>query len=261
MQPLTVAGETGQDSAGLFGVALMSASKAASNACRRVVSRRAVVPVVLALCVLAFSPAPATAQELTRLYAPKPPVGSAYVRVVDLAGSGAPIGIGSAPAAPVPAGDTATIYRIVKGGAPLSVSVAGKPAEGSIVPPADAFSTVIVPASGPAVVIADPTEGRNDLKAQLRVYNLVPGCAARVAVADGGPVVFEGVATNDTRQRAINPIEAVLAASCGAVVAQPLKLPPLKAGDHYSLFLLPGTNGPKLAGQRDETEPYRGPGN
>ena len=224
------------------GVALMSASNAASIALRPVARWLARVPVVLAIVA-----APASAQELTRLYAPKPPLGSAYVRVVDLAGSGAPIGIGTAPAAPVPAGDTATIYRIVKGGAPLAVSVAGKPAEGSIVPPADAFSTVIVPASGPAVVIADPTEGRNDLKAQLRVYNLVPGCAASVAVADGGPVVFENVATNDTRQRAINPIEAVLAASCGAAVAPPLKLP--------------GTTGPKLTGQRDETEPYRGPGN
>lgn len=234
----------------------MPASNAVLTVSGPAVRRLAVATMALAAVV-----APSAAQELTRLYAPKPPTGSAYVRVVDLAASGAPIGIGSAPAAPVPAGDTATIYRIVKGAAPLSVTLAGKPAEGSIVPPADAFSTVVVPASGPAVVIADPTEGRNDLKAQLRVYNLVPGCAASVAVADGGPVVFEGVATNDTRQRAINPIEAVLAASCGAEVAQPLKLPPLKAGDHYSLFLLPGANGPKLAGQRDETEPYRGPGN
>lgn len=234
----------------------MPASIAASAALGRILRRLALAPVALAILA-----APAGAQELTRLYAPKPPLGSAYVRVVDLAASGASIGIGSAPAALPPAGDTATIYRIVKGGAPLSVSIGGKPAEGSIVPQVDAFSTVVVPASGPAVVIADPTEGRNDLKAQLRVYNLVPGCAASVAVADGGPVVFEGVATNDTRQRAINPIEAVLAASCGAAVSQPLKLPPLKAGDHYSLFLLPGASGPKLAGQRDETEPYRGPGN
>ena len=239
----------------------MSASNAASTLPLRIVRRFALASFALAVLAAPIVAPPAGAQELTRLYAPKPPTGSAYVRVVDLSASGAPIGIGTAPAAPVPPGDTATIYRIVKGGAPLSVSLAGKPAEGSIVPPADAFSTVIVPASGPAVVIADPTEGRNDLKAQLRVYNLVPGCAASVVVADGGPVVFEGVATNDTRQRAINPIEAVLGASCGTAVAQPLKLPPLKAGDHYSLFLLPGANGPKLAGQRDETEPYRGPGN
>lgn len=204
---------------------------------------------------------PALAQELTRLYAPKPPVGSAYVRVVDMSRAGAPIGIGTAAPAPVAAGDTATIYRVVKGGAPLTVTVGGKPADGAITPAADAFSTIVIPASGSAVVIADPTEGRNDLKAQLRFYNLVPGCAGAVAVADGGPTVFEGVATNDTRQRAINPIEAKLSARCGDATATPLTLPPLKAGDHYSLFLLPGAAGPVLTGQRDETEPYRGPAN
>lgn len=224
-------------------------------------SSRIALRLAAGLAVFAGLAAPAPAQELTRLYAPKPPMGSAYVRVVDLTLGGAPIAIGTGPAAPVPAGDTATIYRVVKGGAPLAVAIGGKPAEGEITPAADAFSTLVVPAVGPAVVITDPTEGRNDLKAQLRFYNLVPGCAGAVAVADGGPVVFEGVATNDTRQRAINPIEAVIAASCGPAVAPPLKLPQLKAGDHYSLFLLPGASGPKLTGQRDETEPYRGPAN
>ncbi|MFG1345099.1 alginate O-acetyltransferase AlgF [Xanthobacter autotrophicus DSM 431] len=212
-----------------------------------------------ALALTAFSGA--SAQELTRLYAPKPPAGSAYVRVLDLSRSGAPIAIGSAPAAAVAQGDTATIYRVVKGGAPLTIAIGGKPAAGSLMPAADAFSTIIVPAGGPATVIADPTEGRNDLKAQLRFYNLVPGCPGSVAVADGGPVVFEGVATNDTRQRAINPIEAKLAARCGETAAAPLTLPPLKAGDHYSLFLMNGPAGPVLTGQRDETEPYRGQGN
>lgn len=212
----------------------------------------------LAALLAAF---PAAAQELTRLYAPKPPAGSAYVRVVDLSASGAPVAIGAgAPGAAIPKGDTASIYRVVKGGAPLAVTIGGKPVAGEIAPAADAFSTIVVPAGGPAVVIADATEGRNDLKAQLRFYNLVPGCAGAVAVADG-PTVFDAVATNDTRQRAINPIEAKLVARCGAEQAAPLTLPPLKAGDHFSLFLLPGASGPVLTGQRDETEPYRGPAN
>ncbi|MFG1351249.1 alginate O-acetyltransferase AlgF [Xanthobacter autotrophicus] len=203
----------------------------------------------------------AQAQELTRLYAPKPPAGSAYVRVIDLSRSGAPIALGSGPAVPVGQGDTATIYRVVKGGARLSVSIDGRPVAGELVPAADAFSTVVVPAGGPAVVIADSTEGRNDLKAQLRFYNLVPDCDGAVTVADGGPTVFEAVAPNATRQRAINPIAAILAATCGAAASGPLTLPSLKAGDHYSLFLLPGASGPVLTGQRDETEPYRGAGN
>lgn len=247
MRSLTVA--PARPPAACFGVCLMPAFLP--------IGRR----IAACLAVVASALSPASAQELTRLYAPKPPLGSAYVRVVDLARTGAPVAIGSAAAAPIPQGDTATIYRIVKGGVPLAVTIGGKPAAGEIKPAADAFSTIIVPASGPAVVIADPTEGRNDLKAQLRFYNLLPGCAGAVAVADGGPTVFEAVATNDTRQRAINPIEAKLSARCGEAVAPPLTLPPLKAGDHYSLFLLPGAAGPVLTGQRDETEPYRGPAN
>ena len=227
------------------------------------VTRRAASHMVAGFGALAIAVAGlgAQAQELTRLYAPKPPAGSAYVRVVDLDRGGAPLAFGTGPAAPVAQGDTATIYRVVKGGAPLAVSIDGRPVAGEIVPAADAFSTVVVPANGPAVVIADSTEGRNDLKAQLRFYNLVPGCEGAVAVADGGPTVFEAVAPNTTRQRAINPIEAILAATCGAAASGPLTLPPLKAGDHYSLFLLPGASGPVLTGQRDETEAYRGAGN
>ncbi|MFG1478489.1 alginate O-acetyltransferase AlgF [Xanthobacter sp. V4C-4] len=198
------------------------------------------------------------AQELTRLYAPKPPAGSAYVRVVDLTRSGALIGFDAGSGVAAAPGDPATIYRIVKGGAPLPLTLAGKPVKGTATPPADAFSTIVIGPDG-AVLIADSTEGRNDLKAQLRFYNLVPGCAGAVAVADG-PTVFDAVAPHETRQRAINPIEATLVGRCGDARTGSLKLPPLKAGDHFSLFLLPGADGaPVLAGQRDETEPYRGP--
>lgn len=201
------------------------------------------------------------AQELTRLYAPKPPAGSAYVRVVDLTRSGSAIGFAGDTRSVTPgSGEAATIYRIVKGGAPLALTLGGKPVEGSVDIPADAFSTVVIAGNGAVTVIPDSTEGRNDLKAQLRFYNLVPGCAGAVAVQDG-PTVFEAVATNETRQRSINPIEASLVSSCGAAKTDALKLPPLKAGDHFSLFLVPTADGPVLAGQRDETEPYRAPAN
>ncbi|WP_454918868.1 alginate O-acetyltransferase AlgF [Xanthobacter sediminis] len=221
-------------------------------------SGRLAAPLAALAASFACAGAGAHAQELTRLYAPKPPAGSAYVRVVDLTRSGALIGFDAGSGVAAAQGEPATIYRIVKGGAPLSLTLGGKPVKGSATPPADAFSTVVIDMGGAAVLIPDSTEGRNDLKAQLRFYNLVPGCAGAVAVADG-PTVFDAVATNETRQRTINPIEATLAARCGEAKTQTLKLPPLKAGDHFSLFLVPGPNGPVLAGQRDETEPYRGP--
>ncbi|MFG1401259.1 hypothetical protein [Xanthobacter sediminis] len=197
-------------------------------------------------------------QELTRLYAPKPPAGSAYVRVVDLSRSGALIGFDVGSGVAAAQGEPATIYRIVKGDTPLHLTLGGKPVKSPVTPPADAFSTIVIGTGGNVVLIPDSTEGRNDLKAQLRFYNLVPGCAGAVAVVDG-PTVFDAVPTLETRQRAINPIEATLAARCGDAASDSLKLPPLKAGDHFSLFLVPGPGGVTLAGQRDETEPYRGP--
>ncbi|MGR7995011.1 alginate O-acetyltransferase AlgF [Xanthobacter sp. ZOL 2024] len=227
---------------------------------RRARRVRALVLAALATAAVA-GPNATSAQELTRLYAPKPPAGSAYVRVVDLTRSGSPISFSSDARAVQPgSGEAASIYRIVKGGAPLTLNLAGKPVNGPVTPPADAFSTLVITPDESLILIPDSTEGRNDLKAQLRFYNLVPDCIGAVTVVDG-PKVFEGVATHDTRQRSINPIEATLEASCGATKTEALKLPPLKAGDHYSLFLVPTGGAPVLAGQRDETEPYRAPAN
>lgn len=200
------------------------------------------------------------AGELARLYAAKPPPGSAYVRVLDLSGKPGALSFDGKPAVTPAAGELGTMFRIVKGGAPLNLTRDGLPVASGLVPAPDSFSTIVLLPGGGAKLIPDPTEGRNDLKAQLRFYNLAEGCPGSVAVKDG-PTVFEGVATFDTRQRSINPIEATLVAHCGDKATADLKLPPLKAGDHFSLFLVAGPSGPTLAGQRDETEPYEGAGN
>lgn len=219
---------------------------------------------ILAAVVLAAPVLPTggrAAGEVARLYAPKPPPGSAFVRVVNLSGTPASFSFGTGPAAKAADGEVATLFRIVKGGVPLALTRDGKPVAGDLVPAADGFSTVVIPPGGaPALIISDSTEGRNDLKAQLRFYNFAPGCAGAVAVVDG-PIVFEDVATFGTRQRVINPIEASLAGRCGGATTAALKLPPLKAGDNFSLFLVHEPSGLVLKGQRDETEPYRGTAN
>ncbi|MGQ3675472.1 alginate O-acetyltransferase AlgF [Xanthobacter sp. TB0139] len=210
---------------------------------------------VLAALLLMAPATTSLAQELTRLYAPRPPAGSAYVRIVPPQPAGA-VRFGDATAQVTP-GEVATIYRVVKGGAPVTIALDGKAVQGTPTPAADSFSTIVIGANGSARLIADGTDARNDLKAQLRVYNLVPGCKGAVAV-EKGPTVFDGLATDETRSRAINPIEARLVGRCGNTETPAFQLPPLKAGDHFSLFLLEGPSGPELKGQRDETEPYHG---
>lgn len=103
----------------------------------------------------------------------------------------------------------------------------------------------------------DEGQGSNasDLKAQLRFFNLMPGCEATLRIAEG-PTVFDAVAFTAVKSRAINPVEAQLEVTCGGSNAS-LKLPQLRAGDHYSLFLTQTGGKGVLSGQFDETEPYR----
>lgn len=202
------------------------------------------------------APAIVQAQELTRLYAPRPPAGSAYVRVVDLKQDGSRLNIIGAEAPVVP-GEVATIYRVVKGGQPVDISRNAIPLAGAPVPAADTFSTIVIAPDGSAHLITDSAEGRNDLKVQLRAYNLVPGCTGTVVLVDG-PTVFADIETNQPLSRTINPVEARLEGRCGDKVSKPFQLPSLKAGDHFSLFLIEGASGLELHGQRDETEPYSG---
>lgn len=194
------------------------------------------LPAVLLIC-LAW---PAPAQEIARLYAARPPAGSAYVRLVD-------------PDGPHQA---ATDYRIVDASIPMPLTVNGK-----VLAPlrlvAGTFNTVIV-ANGKALVLLDATDSRDDLKAELRFYNLVPGCQATLALR-GGPTVFGPVAYAAPAKRNINPVRAELVGSCaGAGSAAAVALPPLKSGDHVSLFLSGAPGQPRLRVQADATEAVRG---
>lgn len=220
--------------------------------------------VLLAAAVMFPGLAGAQTAPLTRLYAPKPPQGSAYVRVVNPTAAAAAVSLaGGAPVTLGPATERALAYQVAPGGKPVTLTVDGKPVAGEIVPVADGFLTIALsggPGGWSAKPLPDATEGRDDLKVMLRFYNLAEGCTAALAVADG-PTVFDGVPQSESRQRAINPVDANLVGRCGPLASAPVRLPKLKAGDHYSLFLGGSATAPILQGQVDETEPYRGTAN
>ena len=201
-----------------------------------------------------------SAQEIGRLYAPRPPAGSAFVRVVgasDLENETVRIGDLSA-GKNTTLGRASTRYRAVAGGKPVSISIGGSFLDGPVVPPADRFSTVVVTRNGngfSSYSIDEGEGGSNDLKAQLRFFNLAKGCDASLKVV-GGPTVFELTAPMAVRSRTVSPVKAELEAICNGRTA-PLSLPQLRAGDHYSLFLR-GESGDTVSssGEFDETEPY-----
>jgi alginate O-acetyltransferase complex protein AlgF len=103
--------------------------------------------------------------------------------------------------------------------------------------------------------IVDESPPADGMKAELSAYNLVPSCAAAIRIA-GGPAVFTDIAYGSRAARTINPVAASIEGACGAHVSTPLALPALKAGDHYSLFLIGTAQQPALAGTLNRTEPW-----
>jgi len=155
----------------------------------------------------------------------------------------------------------ATIYRIVPGNQPLTIEVNGRVAKNTISPPADKFATLIVKIvknQFELKMIVEDTSPIDGLRAELRFYNVIDGCRGGLNVVDG-PQIFEPTPADSSRHRSINPVEAILYGECERTRSSLWKLPPLKSGDHFSIFLIGDRASPKLVGQLDETEPHRGP--
>ena len=154
--------------------------------------------------------------------------------------------------------DTASRYVAMIANKPVSILIGKTSTETSLVPLPGKFYTIAIEQTGQtlhAKVIDEGSGDSNDLKAQLRFFNLAPGCKAALRIVDG-PVVFDGTDFGDFKSRAINPVQARLQADCDGSTTQ-IELPQLKSGDHYSLFVRKLNGTMALSGQFDETEPYR----
>lgn len=198
-------------------------------------------------------------QEIGKLYAAKPPPGSAFVRVALPAEFPANKIIHlNATRLALAEGDAASRYVAAPGNAPLSIRIGGGSVKDTWSPLPGRFYTVAISQLGPDWVGQAIDEGAgdsNDLKAHLRFFNLAPDCRAPLQI-DQGPVVLDGTNPGEFRSRSINPVQARLRSECNGLSAT-FSLPPLKSGDHYSLFLRRIGGEMVLSGQFDETEPYR----
>ncbi len=202
---------------------------------------------------------PAMAQELGKLYAARPPEGSAFARIVSGLDTPAIIKLGSLDTVTLDRdGNHATDFRVLKGGQRNKLEVNGAVIADTLDILPNSFVTILLSEADrqiKAKVITDSTRGHDDLKAELRAYNLIHNCNGQIAIA-GGPAVFNDLVTGETMQRAINPVSADLEGKCisnDSVGSSALKLPQLKAGDRYSLFLIGSLDQPVLKGQIDQT--------
>ncbi|SDH86841.1 alginate O-acetyltransferase AlgF [Paraburkholderia phenazinium] len=200
---------------------------------------------------------PGSAQEIARLYAPQAPAGSSYLRVVNPSAMVVEVDFAGKQDALDPKRKTVTDYRVVDASRDVLIKADGQALNRIKVTPGS-FNTVILTGSTQPQIIADVTDGRDDLKAELRFYNLVRDCNATLSI-QGGANVFERVASGDSKKRVINPVQARLQGRCDAAGSSAaVALPLLKSGDHASIFLLGDSKAPHLVTQIDTTEPYSG---
>lgn len=213
---------------------------------------------ILFLAVIANFAQSSAAQTpaLGQLYPAKPPEGSSFVRVVNPSLEAVQVSIaGVVEAAPLSAtGNITSNYRIVNPERPLQVTINGKPVLNASKIEPNNFITLILRKSGEEyglTAIQDATQGHNALKADLRVYNLVPGCMATVT-ANKDVKVFVDLPEGGTLRRAINPIKVVFTARCASGMESAALSPPqLQAGSRYSLFITGTPNKPALSGNLD----------
>ncbi len=217
----------------------------------------------LAIALLALPPWVASAQQagqegrLAQLYAPRPPAGSAFVRVLNPGSAAVKAGVGNGTDQSIGPATRATRYAIVEGGKPFNLRVAGKARSQAQVAAGSFITLVLDPAtpSKPLAVLADGGGTSDALKAEVRFYNLATGCAqGRLTIADTGTVVFPAVTAGSSAARGINPVKARLVAGCGGNDSAPVALPALQPGDHYSLFLTGTAAAPVLQGQLSGTD-------
>ncbi|TKC88797.1 cell division protein FtsQ [Trinickia terrae] len=217
---------------------------------------RAGVTLLAGIVVLAWG-AGSTAQEIARLYAPQAPAGSSYLRVVNPLAAAVDVEFAGERDTLDPKRRMSTDYRVVDAAAGVEIKADGH-VLGHIGVKPGTFNTVVLTGAGQPRLIADTADGRDDLKAELRFYNLAPKCNGLLAI-ENGATVFDRVTSGDVRKRVINPVQARLQGRCEAAGSTaPVALPPLKSGDRASVFLLGDAGAPRLVIQADAIEPYSG---
>lgn len=206
---------------------------------------------LMALPVLACS---ALANAAPALYATGPAEDSAFIRFVNA--SPAPLEVvaqpGQAPlrletAQPVsllfPVDSSKPIKgTLVSGGQKLSIDLKIEPSE---------FVTVFAVPDGAGIqqaVVREPENDFNALKASLAFFNVDASCTDAGLLLKGRRVdEFTSVPVNTAKRLMINPVQLSVQLVCANTNAgAALDLGQLKAGERYSVMLVPSVSGPRL---------------
>lgn len=203
-----------------------------------------------------------TAAAEIQLYETGPDVVSGYVRFLNAASGDVEISAGGASLA-LPATDEGRIGRfqavpadseqsaaLTVGDAKDAVTIKAAPEE---------FITIAILDGAATLILRDTPTDFNALKADITFLNADPACAGAVMRAGAKKtVVFKDIAPGAMARRQVNPVAAVIEASCGETSVQGVvDLGTLAAGGRYSIVVLPdGAGGHRLIGGKDERAKY-----
>lgn len=118
------------------------------------------------------------------------------------------------------------------------------------------FATVFALPEGDGikvVTVSEQPDDFNGLKASLAFINVDASCAdASLRPAGRTADLFKAVPVDSLQRRSINPVSLSLQLVCAnANVGEALDLGELKAGERYSVMLLPSATGPRLLNATD----------
>ncbi|MGE8153959.1 cell division protein FtsQ [Pseudomonas vancouverensis] len=118
------------------------------------------------------------------------------------------------------------------------------------------FATVVALPEGAGikqVAVREQPDDFNGLKASLAFFNVDASCAdASLRPAGRTADLFKAVPVDNLQRRSINPVSLSVQLVCAnANVGEPLNLGDLKAGERYSVLLVPSATGPRLLNATD----------
>ena len=132
--------------------------------------------------------------------------------------------------------------NFVAAGSASAVSLKVKPGE---------FASVIAQGDGKGLtqtIIREEPDDFNALKASVGLFNADKSCAnAALQVAGRSTILLEGVAPGTVKRRLVNPVSIGVHLVCdGKPVGDDLPLGQLKAGERYSVFVVPAGHGARI---------------
>lgn len=136
---------------------------------------------------------------------------------------------------------------LVSGGQRLTLDLKVEPGE---------FATIVVVPQGAGiqqVAVGETPDDFNGLKASLAFVNVDESCSdASLRPAGRTADLFKAVPVGSLQRRSINPVNLSVQLVCAnANVGAPLDLGALKAGERYSVLLVPSATGPRLLSATD----------